>query len=420
MNQAKFDKIDPIALKEEREKSLRTVSDQNGEHMIVNLGPQHPSTHGTLHNILELNGETVVKATPVIGYLHTGFEKLGEHLDYHQFITVTDRMNYLSSMNNNIGFAIAVEELAEVEVPPRAQLLRVILSEMSRIGDHLACVGLQAMDVGAFSVFLWCWKWREKMYDIFEHTTGARLTTSFARIGGLAKDIPEGFEQMATEFVENVARVLDETELMISRNRIFIDRSQGIGILEKEIACSYGVTGPVLRASGVPYDVRKAHPYSGYETFDFEIPTEPDGDSYARYKLRLAEMRQSLRIIQQGMERLPDVQGPVIADDFKMVLPPKDNVYNNMEELIHHFKIVMRTHGPKIPVREFYSSTEVPNGELGWYIISDGGMFPYRIRTRSPSFYNYQVFPYMLEGHMIPDVPAILSTLNVIAGELDR
>lgn len=427
MNQAKSSTldpanatVDPAAMKAKIDKSLKTVKEGGEDHMVVNLGPQHPSTHGTLHNILELDGEVIIKATPVIGYLHTGFEKLGENLDYNQFITLSDRLNYLSPLNNNIGFAHAVEQAVGIEVPPRGQLLRVILAELSRIADHLACVGLQAMDVGAFSVFLWCWNWREKLYDIFEHVTGARLTTSFTRIGGLAKDAPDNFDNMVQEIIKGVPAVLDETELMISKNRIFIDRCQGVGYLDPKTAIEYGVSGPVLRASGIAYDVRKARPYMGYDTFDFDVPTEVDGDSYARYHVRLNEMRQSVRIIKQAMERLPDVTGEVLADDFKLTVPPKDNVYSGMEELIHHFKIIMRKHGPDIPQCEYYSSTESPNGELGWYIVSDGEMFPYRIRIRPPSFINYQVFPFMLQGHMIPDIPAILSTLNVIAGELDR
>lgn len=420
MSRAKLNKAELEKIKEERVDSVQTVSDEDGDHMVVNLGPQHPSTHGTLHNIVELDGEIVVKTTPVIGYLHTGFEKLGESMDYTQFITVTDRMNYLSPLNNNIGFAIAVEEFAGIDVPPRGQLLRVILCELSRIADHLACVGLQGMDLGAFSVFLWCWEWREKCYDVFELVTGARLTTSFSRIGGLARDIPEGFAELVKEINQGVLNVCDETEMMLSKNKIFMDRCQGVGILPADVAIGYGVTGPVLRGSGVAYDVRKARPYSGYETFEFDVPTEKEGDSYSRYLVRLNEMRQSVRIIRQGLERLPDVTGPVLASDFKWALPPKRNVYTGMEELIHHFKIIMRDHGQDIPKGEYFSSTEAPNGELGWYIVSNGEMYPYRIRIRPPSIYNYQVFPYLLKGHMIPDVPAILSTLNVIAGELDR
>ncbi len=420
MTQAKSNAPDPIALKAERDRNFAVVHDEDASHMVVNLGPQHPSTHGTLHNIVELDGEVIIKATPVLGYLHTGFEKLGEHLDYNQFITLSDRLNYLSSLNNNIGFAIAVEELMGLQVPARAQLLRVIFAELSRIADHLACIGLQAMDVGAFSVFLWCWKWREKLYDVFEDVTGTRLTTSYTRIGGLARDLTPNFVPMVKEALDGIPPVIEETEMMLSRNYIFIKRSQGAGVIDKDTALSYGVTGPVLRASGLAYDVRKARPYHGYETFQFDIPTEPDGDSYSRYKVRLAEVMQSIRIVRQGLERLPNVGGPVLADDFKFTVPPKDNVYKGMEELIHHFKIIMRQHGFDIPKRELYSSTESPNGELGWYIVSDGTMYPYRIRIRPPSFYNYQIFPYMMQGLMIPDVPAILSTLNVIAGELDR
>lgn len=393
--------------------------DFGGKKLVLNLGPQHPATHGTLRAMLQLDGERIVAADTEIGYLHTGFEKCAEHMTYHQWITLTDRMNYMSAINNNVGYAIAVEELLGVSVPRRAQVLRVILSEISRLADHVICAGLQAMDLGAFSIMLWSFERREKIYDLLEAVTGTRLTTSYTRIGGLFRDVPEDFPVLVRGILTEFPRLISEIEDMLIGNRIYEDRLRGIGRLSGEEAIDWGLTGPILRASGVPYDVRKARPYSGYERYDFDVPVQETGDSWDRFVQRLAEMRQSLRIIEQALADLPD--GPVNVEDKKVVLPDKMEVFDNIESLIHHFKLIMFGHGVR-PERgaEVYSSTEAPNGELGFYIVSDGEMSPYRVRVRPPSLFHYAVFPRLAVGHMISDAVAVLSGLNVIAGELDR
>ncbi len=386
--------------------------------MKLNIGPQHPATHGTLHLECEVDGEVIVDVIPHIGFLHTGFEKLAEYRSYNQFITLSDRLNYMSSLNNNIGFAMAVEELLGIEITPRCRVLRVIMAELGRIGDHALSIGLQAMDLGAFSIMLWTFVEREKLYDIFEAVTGGRLTTSWTRVGGLSRDVPDDFIPAVKKFVEYFPGVIDEIEKMLNKNRIFLKRCIGVGALSKQDAISHGLTGPLLRACGVAYDVRKAKPYLGYEKYDFDIPTAPDGDVYSRYKVRMAELRQSLRILEQALENIPT--GPVTALDTKFALPDKFSVYNDMEALIHHFKLIMHGHGFKPQAGEIYSSTEGPNGELGWFIVSDGTRNPYRLRCRPPSFINYTAFPKMVRGGMISDLVAVMSSINVIAGELDR
>jgi NADH dehydrogenase I D subunit len=390
-----------------------------GRKMVLNMGPQHPATHGTLRVMLKLEGEKIVDADTEIGYLHTGFEKLAEHMTYQQWVTVTDRMNYMSAINNNVGYALAVEQLLDLTVPRRAQVLRVILCEISRIADHVLCCGLQGMDMGAFSLMLWAFERREKIYDIIEAVCGARLTTSYTRIGGLFRDVPEDFVEIVRSFIAEFPRFIDELEHMTLGNRIFEDRLRGTGTLSREDAINWGVTGPILRASGVAYDVRKAEPYSGYERYDFDVPTQTEGDSWGRYLQRLSEMRQSVRIIDQALDDLPD--GPVNVENRKIVLPEKAEVFDNIESLIHHFKLIMFGHGAT-PERgkDIYSVTEAPNGELGFYIVSSGDMIPYRIRVRPPSLYNYAVFTELAKGCMVSDAVAILSSLNVIAGELDR
>ncbi|MFQ5655075.1 MAG: NADH dehydrogenase (quinone) subunit D [Planctomycetota bacterium] len=390
-----------------------------GERMVMNFGPQHPATHGTLRIKMTLEGETLVRADPEIGFLHTGFEKLAEHMTYTQWITVTDRMNYLSALNNNIGYALAVEELLGIEVPPRCRVLRVILAELSRIADHILCVGLQGMDLGAFSVMLWAFEKREIIYDIFEAVCGARLTTSWTRIGGIMRDVPDFFEDLVYQFLDEFPQLIDEYHTMLTGNRIFLDRIKGIGVLSRDDAVAWGVTGPIARAAGVDYDLRRDRPYLGYEELDFKVPTHVEGDSYARYLQRIEEIEQALEIIRQAMAILP--HGAVMHDDFKTSLPAKEAVYNDMESLIHHFKIVMSGHGiaPQKDVA-LYSATEAPNGELGFFIVSDGTDTPYRIRIRPPSIYNYAVLPKLVEGGMISDAVAVLSSLNIIAGELDR
>lgn len=386
--------------------------------MSMNLGPQHPATHGTLRFKLEVNGEMIAKCDPEIGFLHTGFEKLAEYRNYNQFVVISDRANYLSPLANNIGFAIACEELFEVKVPPRGQYVRVIMAELARIADHIISVGLQGMDLGAFSTMLWTFIEREKLYDIFEAVTGARLTTSWTRIGGIFRDVPKDFPELVRGFIEKFPAMLEEIEYMLSRNRIFMDRTIGVGKLTREQVLEYGVSGPVLRAAGVAYDVRRSRPYLCYNDFDFKIPIRFEGDVYARYLVRLAEMKESLKIVKQALDKLPE--GPVSALDHKVTLPTKDMVYHDMESLIHHFKIIMPGHGVIPPKGEVYSCTETSNGELGYYIISDGTGIPYRIRIRPPSFYQLQTFPLQSEGKMLSDAVAVLSSLNVIAGELDR
>ncbi|MCO5169014.1 MAG: NADH dehydrogenase (quinone) subunit D [Planctomycetes bacterium] len=385
--------------------------------MVINFGPQHPAMHGTLRLLLRLDGERVRKCEPEMGYLHTGFEKLGEYRTFNQYVVVTDRMNYLSAMANNIGFACAVEELLGIELPPRAKAIRVIMAEMSRISDHILSIGLQGMDLGAFTAMLWAFIEREKVYDVFELTSGGRLTTSYTRVGGLAFDFPEECERRIRKFLGTLEGVLGEIEGMLSRNRIFLDRSKGVARFTREQCIAYGVTGPVARASGVDRDMRRDRPYLDYELYDFEVPLETDGDVYARYLVRLAEVRQSARIVRQALDGLPT--GPYNALG-KVTLPDKDDVYSKMESLIQHFMLEMPGHGLKTPLGQVYHATESPNGELGWFIVSDGTGVPYRVRVRPPSVYQFQAVQPMIEGRLVADVVATMSSLNVIAGELDR
>ncbi|HZN61067.1 MAG TPA: NADH dehydrogenase (quinone) subunit D [Planctomycetota bacterium] len=403
----------------EVEKELE--GDLGSRRMIINFGPQHPATHGTLRNLIELDGEIVTKLTPEIGYLHSGFEKLAEYRTYNQVITITDRMNYLSPLSNNVGFAMAVEEMMGLKITPRCAAIRVVLSELSRIADHVLSVGLQAMDLGAFSVMLWTFIEREKLYDIFEAVTGARLTTSYTRIGGVFRDVPPDFEEMCRTFMGKCSKTIDEIEGVLNGNRIFLDRTKGVGRISREDAISYGLTGPLLRSCGVPRDIRKDRPYLGYEGYEFDVITAEEGDVYARYEVRVGEMRQALRIVDQALAKMP--KGPVNVDDPRVALPAKDafnKPQGGMEGLIYHFKNYMFGHGVCPPKGEIYSSTEAPNGELGWYIVSDGTQKPWRMRVRPPSLYNYQAFPRMTEGKLLSDMVAVLSSLNVIAGELDR
>ena len=390
-----------------------------GRTMVLNLGPQHPATHGTLRVVLRVRGERILAADSEIGFLHTGFEKLAEHMGFQQWVTVTDRMNYMSAINNNVGYALACEKLLGVECPPRAQALRVILSEFSRLADHVICVGLAAMDVGAFSLMLWSFERRERIYDLMEAVTGTRLTTSYTRIGGVFRDAPPDFRQLVESLLEEFPRFLAELRGMTIGNRIFEDRMRGIGAISADEAISWGLTGPLLRATGVPYDVRKAEPYLGYDQYDFDVPTQQAGDSYARFVQRIEECDQSLRIIRQALDRLPD--GPVMCDDKKIALPEKVEVYQNIESLIHHFKQIMFGHGIEPPrAAEVYVATEAPNGELGYYLVSNGEMNSYRTRVRPPSLYHFAVVPRLIEGGMISDAVAVLATFNIIAGELDR
>jgi NADH dehydrogenase I D subunit len=404
------------------------------ETLILNFGPQHPATHGTLHLEVELDGERIVKTTPHLGYLHTGFEKLGEAMLYNQFIVVTDRMNYLSPLSNNFAFVLAAEKLLGIEVPKRCQYVRVVLAELTRIMDHMVWLGTHALDIGAFTVFLYAFQQREKIYEIMEAISGARLTVSFTRVGGLMADVPESFEPMVRQFVRVfLTESFPEISTLLTKNRIWVDRTKGVGVISPDDAINGGLTGPCLRGSGVAHDIRKAEPYSSYEDFDFEIPVGVQGDTYDRYLVRMEELRQSCRIIEQALDNMPG--GPVQHPDYKVKLPDKSVVYKtpdhthpydpvhpygSIEGLIHHFKIIMRGHGVAPPPGEVYAATESPNGELGFYLVSDGTGYPYRVRVRAPSFMNYQNLPGMLKGHMVSDIVAVLGSLNVIAGELDR
>ena len=388
----------------------------DGDKMIVNMGPSHPTTHGTLRIVLELEGETITRAIPEMGYLHRGVEKLGEHLSYQQFIPLTDRLNYCSAIMNNVGYCHAVEKLLGIQVPRRAQQIRVLVSELARIADHLVCVGVNAVDIGAFTAFLYLFKQRETIYDLFEKAAGQRLHTSFTRIGGLFRDVPEGFVPATERFLTECTAALDEMEALLSHNPIWHDRTKGIGVISAEDAVNWGYTGPCLRAAGLPQDLRKAQPYLGYEEYEFDIPVGTTGDVFDRYLVRTEEMRQSLRIIRQVLDRLEP--GPVIVDDTKVALPPKEKVYSRMESLIHHFKLIM--HGMDMPVGEVYSATEAANGELGFYIVSDGGKNPYRIRVRPPCLPIFSSFHDQVKGGLIADAVAVLGAMNIIAGELDR
>ena len=389
------------------------------ERMVLNFGPQHPSTHGTLRIAMELEGETVMKGTPEIGYLHSGFEKLGEYLDYNQYITITDRMNYLSPLCNNVAYALSAEKLIGLEVSKRTEYIRVLMCELSRIADHILNVGMLAVDLGAMTAFLYGFRLREDIYDLFELATGTRLTTSYTLVGGLMRDIPEGYDKAVLKVLDDVDVVVKDIETLLNKNRIWHDRTKDIGIISKDDAISYGISGPMARASGIDWDIRVQEPYSSYEEFEFDVAIALNGDVFDRYLVRIEEMRQSVKICRQALDKMPD--GDVMIDsDLGYSLPPKDEVYNSIEGLIYHFEITMRNRGMTPPVGEAYVPTESPNGELGFYIVSDGNRSPYRVRTRPPSFMNYSIFPKLIEGHMLSDAPAILGSINIIAGELDR
>lgn len=396
--------------------NIKKELDIKTEKMIVNMGPSHPITHGTLHIILELEGETIVGSETRIGYLHRGVEKLGENRTYQKFIPFTDRMNYTSAINNNVGYTLAVEKLLGIQSPPRAQVIEVIACELGRIADHIVCVGINAVDIGAFSAFLYLFKYREFIYDIFERMTGGRLTTSYTRIGGVKRDLDDKTIELIRQFIKEFPKAVDELESLLTKNRIWYDRTRGVGEFTAEQAISYGYTGPCLRACGVEWDLRKIQPYLGYENYEFEVPIGTRGDVYDRYLVRVEEMRQSVKILEQAIENLPE--GPIIVEDPRIALPPKEEVYNTIEGLICHMKLVME--GVKPPSGEIYSATEAANGELGFYIVSEGEARPYRIRVRPPCFPIFSSFDEQVKGHMIADAVAILGSLNIIAGELDR
>ncbi len=392
------------------------AQDVMGEKLILNMGPSHPATHGVLRLVLELDGEIITKATPDVGYLHRGDEKIAENMHYNQFVPYTDRLDYLAPLANNVAYAMAVEKLLGWELPARGQAIRVLCCELARISAHLLGVGVFAMDVGAMTVFLYTFAEREKIYNLSEHLTGARFTTSYTRIGGMTRDLPKGFVERVRKFIDEFLPIVDETDQLLTRNQIFIDRTRDIGVITKDRAIAYGITGPNLRASGVDYDVRKAHPYLGYEQYEFDIPIGTVGDCYDRYLVRMEEMRQSVRIIKQVLDTLPD--GPINYEDPKNRLPEKERVLMSMEELIHHF--IIATQGVDVPPGEIYFGHENPKGELGFYIVSKGGGVPHRLKIRSPSFVNLSIVPELLPGHMISDVPAVLGSLDFVMGECDR
>jgi len=394
------------------------LPDIHGEKMVLNMGPSHPSTHGVLRIVLELDGEIITKAVPDVGYLHRGDEKIAENMTYTQFIPYTDRLDYLAPLANNVAYALAVEKLMGIEkqLPPRCQYIRVICCELARISAHLLGIGAFAMDVGALTVFLHTFTEREKIYNLCESLTGARFTTSYTRIGGVSRDLPPGWVEQCAKFCDEVVVNFDETEKLLTRNRIFVDRTKDVGVLPKDVAIDYGVTGPNLRGSGVDYDLRKAHPYLVYDQLDFDVPVGSVGDCYDRYLVRMEEMRQSVRILRQCLKKLPD--GPVNIPDGKTVLPPKDKVLSSMEELIHQFILV--TQGVNAPPGEIYFGAENPKGELGFYIHSKGGGTPNRLKIRAPSFVNLSVLPVLLPGHMMSDVVSILGSIDFVMGECDR
>jgi NADH-quinone oxidoreductase subunit D len=386
------------------------------ERVILSMGPQHPSTHGVLRLVLELEGETVVRAIYDIGYLHTGFEKSFESKTYSQGITLTDRMDYLAPLSNNLGFCLATEKLLGLEIPPRAQWIRVLLTELTRIQSHLVWLGTHAIDLGAMSVFLYCFREREEILHIFEAVSGQRMMTSYFRVGGLALEPPLGWLKGVQKFAKSFPARINEYETLLTRNPIWLRRTQGVGYISADDAIAYGLSGPSLRGSGVDWDIRKKQPYSSYEKFDFKVVTRPEGDVYGRYLARVAEMRESLRIVNQAMEGLPE--GPVKADAPHIVMPERESMKTSIEALIYHFKIV--TEGFHPPVGEVYQAIESPRGELGFYMVSDGSPKPFRCHVRAPSFANLQALPKMVEGRLIADVVACIGTIDIVLGEVDR
>lgn len=388
----------------------------NTEIMTVNMGPQHPSTHGVLQLVIELDGETIVKVDPVIGYLHRGVEKLSEYRTYHQILPLTDRMDYLAPMANNLGYMLAVEKLLGIEVPERARVIRVIMNEMTRLQSHLVWLATHALDIGAMTVFIYAFREREVVMETYELVSGARMTSNFFRAGGLSQDVPPEFEKKVRDFVTNMPGYLDTYEGLLTKNPIWRKRTVGNGIISAEDATNIGITGPALRGSGVDFDLRRDIPYCGYEKYSFDVPLGNNCDTYDRYKVRLQEMRESCKIIEQALAELKP--GPVLADEPQVCYPPKDSVYNTIEGLIHHFKIA--SEGYAAPEGEVYLGVENPKGELGYYIVSEGDKKPYRMRVRPPSFVSLQAVEKMSKGAMISDLVAVIGTLDVVLGEIDR
>jgi len=392
------------------------TTDILGDKMILNMGPSHPATHGVLRLILELDGEIVHKADPDVGFLHRGDEKIAENMHYNQFIPYTDRLDYLAPLANNVAYACAVEKLMGWELPERGQAIRVLCCELARISAHMLGCGVCAMDVGAMTVFLYTFEEREKIYNLSEKLTGARFTTSYTRVGGQTRDLPEGFDKEVLAFLDECEESIEEISKLLDKNKIYLDRMCDVGVISKEEAIDYGITGPNLRGSGVDRDLRKDSPYLGYEKYDFDIPIATEGDCYARYLVRMEEMRQSIKICRQVIDKMPT--GPVNIIDPKNVLPEKEGVMTKMEDLIHHF--IVSTQGIDAPAGEVYFGHENPKGELGFYINSKGGGVPHRLKIRSPSFINLSIVSELLKGHTVSDIPAILGSLDFVMGECDR
>ena len=387
-----------------------------GETMLLNMGPQHPSTHGVLRLLLELDGEIVVNCIPDIGYLHTGIEKNMEAKTYQKAEVMTDRLDYMNTMGNNLAYVMAVEKLVDLDVPVRAQGLRVILTELQRIASHLVWLGTSGLDLAAMSMFLYCFREREQILDIFELVSGQRMMTTYFRPGGVWRDVPVEFEKAVRDFIKIFPKRIDEYEALLTKNPLFIDRMVDIGYLSKEVALQYGVTGPTLRASGVDWDLRKARPYCGYEQYDFNVPIRSEGDTYARYLVRIDELRESLKIVEQALNKLP--LGPVRSENRKFVPPPRSEIGVSMESLIHHFKLW--TEGFPAPKASIYSAVESPRGELGLMLEGDGGPKPYRVHLRTPSFDNLAVLSQIVKGHLVADLVAILASIDIVLGDIDR
>jgi NADH-quinone oxidoreductase subunit D len=388
----------------------------DGETVLLNMGPQHPATHGVLRLLLELDGEVVVNCIPDIGFLHTGIEKNMEAKTYVKAEVMTDRLDYLNNVGNNLVYCLAIEKLTELDVPPRAQAIRVILTELQRITSHLVWVGTHCLDLGAMSVFLYAFREREMILDILEMVSGQRMMTTYIRPGGLWRDVPVAFEGAVRQVLKELPARLQQYEDLLTKNRIFLERTIGIGVLSREDALSWGITGPMARAAGVNQDLRKSQPYSGYEQYDFEVPTHTDGDTYARYLLRMIEMRQSLRIVEQALDALP--LGPVRSNNRKYVPPPRSELSTSMEAMIHHFKLW--TEGFSPPEGSVYVGVESPRGELGCFLESDGGPKPHRVYMRTPSFTNMQVLPLLAKGHLVADLVALIGTVDIVLGDIDR
>jgi NADH-quinone oxidoreductase subunit D len=399
--------------------SVTTLRDPLGDtQMTVSMGPQHPSTHGVLRLELVLDGETVVKATPDIGYLHTGMEKTMEKEKWQQVVTITCRMDYLNSMGNDLGYCLAVEKLMGVEAPPRAQVLRVLLTELNRLASHLVWFGTHGMDIGAMTAFFYAFTEREKILDLFECVSGARLHQSYFIIGGCRWDVPDNFPGLVADFLRDFPVFLDEVKKLVTGNKIFQRRTQSVGRISAEDAIQWGLSGPSIRGSGILWDVRKSEPYSSYETYDFNVPVYPDGDVWSRYLVRMDEMQESLRICHQALARLKEERGPVMSDHPKLKLPDRDLMKQHIDVMIHHF--LLASEGFTVPIGEVYFPIESARGELGFYVVSDGKERPWRVRVRAPSFVNLSALPAMVEGQLIADVVAVIGSIDIVLGDVDR